>query len=137
VREQRVMRVVQLGLVANVGLALLKTIAGIGGHSPSLLADGINSTSDVAYYVIVAVFMRLARKPPDHEHPYGHNQFESIAALVVGFARGVQVVLQDGQILDTIIHSAAGQLQNYHKFVAAGGMLVFQTTLSYLSQPKT
>jgi len=54
-----------------------------------------------------------------------------VAALVVGFARGVQVVLQDGQILDTIIYSAAGQLQNFHQFVAAGGMLVFQTTLNF------
>jgi uncharacterized ion transporter superfamily protein YfcC len=54
-----------------------------------------------------------------------------VAALVVGFARGVQVVLQDGQILDTIIYSAANQLQNFHQFVAAGGMLVFQTTLNF------
>ena len=54
-----------------------------------------------------------------------------VAALVVGFARGVQVVLQDGQILDTIIYSAATQLQHYHQFVAAGGMLLFQTTLNF------
>ncbi len=54
-----------------------------------------------------------------------------VAALVVGFARGVQVVLQDGQILDTIIYSAATTLQNFHQFVAAGGMLVFQTTLNF------
>ena len=54
-----------------------------------------------------------------------------VAALVVGFARGVQVVLQDGQILDTIIHSAANQLQNFHQFIAAGGMLIFQTTLNF------
>ena len=54
-----------------------------------------------------------------------------VAALVVGFARGEQVVLQDGQILDTIIHSAATSLQQYHEFVAAGGMLVFQTTLNF------
>jgi uncharacterized ion transporter superfamily protein YfcC len=54
-----------------------------------------------------------------------------VAALVVGFARGVQVVLQDGQILDTIIYHAAGQLQNFHQFVAAGGVLVFQTTLNF------
>ena len=54
-----------------------------------------------------------------------------VAALVVGFARGVQVVLQDGQILDTIINSAATQLQDFHQFFAAGGMLVFQTTLNF------
>ncbi len=75
---------VRLGLYANIFLALLKTVAGILGHSSGLLADGINSTSDVVYYVAVMVFMRLARKPPDEEHPYGHGQFETIGALVVG-----------------------------------------------------
>ncbi len=75
---------VGLGLVANVLLAGLKTTIGIVAHSPALLADGVNSTSDVAYYIIVAVFMRLARKPADSEHPFGHSQLESIAALVVG-----------------------------------------------------
>jgi uncharacterized ion transporter superfamily protein YfcC len=54
-----------------------------------------------------------------------------VAALVVGFARGVQVVLQDGQILDTIINSAANNLQDLPKFVGAGGMLLFQTTLNF------
>lgn len=75
---------VNVGLGANALLALLKTAIGILGHSPALLADGINSTSDTAYYVVVRIFMHLARKPPDREHPYGHSQLESIAALVVG-----------------------------------------------------
>jgi len=75
---------VNLSLVANVLLAALKTAVGIIGHSPALLADGINSTSDVAYLVVVRVFMGLAGKPPDREHPFGHRQLESIAAVVVG-----------------------------------------------------
>jgi cation diffusion facilitator family transporter len=75
---------VNLGLAANVLLALLKTTIGIMGHSPALLADGVNSTSDVAYYIVVAVFMRLSRKPADREHPFGHSQLETIAALTVG-----------------------------------------------------
>lgn len=54
-----------------------------------------------------------------------------VAALVVGFAKGVQVVLVDGQILDTIINSAANNLQYFPKFIAAGGMLIFQTTLNF------
>jgi cation diffusion facilitator family transporter len=78
------MLAVNLGLAANVLLAGLKTSVGIIGHSPALLADGINSTADVAYYIVVAIFMRLAGKPPDEEHPYGHRQLESIAALLVG-----------------------------------------------------
>jgi cation diffusion facilitator family transporter len=75
---------VDVGLYSNVFLALLKTTVGIVGHSAALLADGINSTSDFVYYVAVKIFMRLSRMPPDDEHPYGHSQFETIAALVVG-----------------------------------------------------
>lgn len=83
-RQQRGFLAVNLGLGANILLATLKTVFGIFGHSPALLADGINSISDVAYYVVVSVFMRLSCKPADEEHPYGHNQLETIAALVVG-----------------------------------------------------
>jgi len=82
--ERRGILAVNLGLAANIFLAALKTAVGILGHSPALLAEGVNSTSDVAYYLVVSVFMRLARKPADHAHPYGHRQLESIAALVVG-----------------------------------------------------
>ncbi len=54
-----------------------------------------------------------------------------VAALVVGFARGIQVVLVDGQILDTVIHVAASSLQHFHSIVAAQGMLVFQSILNF------
>jgi cation diffusion facilitator family transporter len=77
-------RAVLTGFIANVILAGLKLSIGVLGHSPALLADGINSTSDIAYYVVVAVFMQLSAKPADDEHPYGHSQLESIGALIVG-----------------------------------------------------
>ena len=83
-RAEKSALAVKIGLGANILLSILKTGIGIIGHSPALLADGINSTSDVAYYLVVAVFMRLSRKPPDETHPYGHSQLESIASLVVG-----------------------------------------------------
>ncbi len=73
-----------VGFIANAVLAGLKLSIGVLGNSPSLLADGINSTSDIAYYVVVWVFMRLSAKPADDEHPYGHSQLESIGALIVG-----------------------------------------------------
>ncbi len=83
-RDRQSVLAVNLGLIANVILAAVKTAIGILGHSQALLADGINSTSDVAYYVVVRIFVALAQKPADEEHPYGHSQLESIAALVVG-----------------------------------------------------
>jgi len=75
---------VHVGLFANTFLALLKTGIGILANSPALLADGINSSSDTAYGIVVSIFMKVSRKPADKEHPYGHEQMESIAAVVVG-----------------------------------------------------
>lgn len=83
-RNRKSILAVTVGLMANAMLAALKTVIGIVGHSPALLADGINSTSDVAYGIVVSVFMRLSGKPPDDDHPYGHSQMETIAAVVVG-----------------------------------------------------
>jgi cation diffusion facilitator family transporter len=83
-RHRQSQVVVRLGLISNVFLAALKTAVGVLGHSPALVADGINSTVDVVYYLVVMVFMRLSRKPPDQAHPYGHSQLESIASLMVG-----------------------------------------------------
>jgi uncharacterized ion transporter superfamily protein YfcC len=53
-----------------------------------------------------------------------------VAALVVGFANGIRVVLEDGQILDSIIYASAGVLSHGHEIIAAEGMLVFQTVLN-------
>ncbi len=83
-RARKGQMVVNLGLAWNMLLAAGKTAMGIIGHSTALLSDGINSTSDVAYYIVVKIFMKLAGQPADPEHPYGHQQMESIAALTVG-----------------------------------------------------
>ncbi len=83
-RERAGIFAVNLGLAANTILAILKITMGTVGRSSALVADGINSTSDVAYCIIVRIFMGLAADPADEEHPYGHRQLESIAAMVVG-----------------------------------------------------
>jgi cation diffusion facilitator family transporter len=83
-RDKITDRTVNLGMVSNIMLSILKTAVGVFGHSPALLADGINSTSDVVYYIVVKIFMHQAKKPADSEHPFGHRQLESISAIVVG-----------------------------------------------------
>ena len=83
-RDCKSLWAVNLGLGINTLLSAVKTLFGVVSHSPALLAEGINSVSDVAYYVVASIFVRLANKPADNEHPYGHRQLESIASLVVG-----------------------------------------------------
>ncbi len=83
-RQRRSNRVVNLGLAANALLAVVKISAGIFGHSKALLADGINSFSDVVYLLFVKLLVRLSAQPADDEHPYGHHQLESVAAIIIG-----------------------------------------------------
>lgn len=64
-------------------LALIKGAAGILGHSRALLADGLHSFSDVLTSVVVLIGLRIAKRPPDKTHPYGHGKAESIAAKTV------------------------------------------------------
>lgn len=110
VRGKSTMVAVNVGLIANMFLAAIKTTIGIMGHSPALLADGINSTSDVAYGLVVAIFMRLSRKPADREHPFGHSQFESIAALVVGAFVMTTAVGIFWDAVNTIFDELSGQV---------------------------
>lgn len=76
-------RAINFALIANILLAILKTTVGIISKSSALLADGINSTSDIVYNIAVFIFVRSAQKPADDDHPYGHTQYESVGALVV------------------------------------------------------
>lgn len=99
-RERHSLLAVDLGLLANAVLAVAKVATGLLGRSPALLADGINSASDVVYYVVVRVFMVFARQPADDDHPYGHERLESIGAVVVGsfvVVTGLAVLADSGQ----------------------------------------
>src|ERR1700722_15267861 len=75
-----------LGIVINLALAMVKCVAGLVGHSFALLADGIESFLDVISSTVVYWGLRLAIKPPDKDHPYGHGKADPIAAAIVGVA---------------------------------------------------
>ena len=83
-RQRQAQRVINLGLTVNALLAIIKVLGGIIGHSKALLADGINSVSDVIYLCFVKLLVKLSGEPADEEHPYGHHQLETIAAVVIG-----------------------------------------------------
>ena len=80
----RGMKSTLLGIAVNLALALTKCTAGLLGHSFALVADGLESSADVLSGLVVYFGLRLAVKPPDADHPYGHGKAEPIAAVVVG-----------------------------------------------------
>ena len=74
------------GIGFNLVLALFKCTTGLIGHSFALIADGIESLSDVISSTVVYLGLRVAIKPPDEEHPYGYGKAEPVAAVIVGLA---------------------------------------------------
>lgn len=85
------------GAIINAFLAAVKIVAGIFGSSYALIADGIESSLDVLSSLVVFGGFKVALRPPDHEHPYGHGKAESLAALLVSgmlLAAGVVVAVQ-------------------------------------------
>jgi cation diffusion facilitator family transporter len=80
------MRSTLLGILVNLGLSAAKISAGAVGHSFALVADGLESGADVLSGLVVFFGLRIAIKPPDKDHPYGHGKAEPIAALCVGLS---------------------------------------------------
>src|SRR5438128_8908189 len=76
-------RVALLGLAINVLVATAKIAAGILGNAYVLIADGIESALDIAGSVVIWGGLKVAARPPDATHPYGHGKAEPIAAVVV------------------------------------------------------
>jgi len=77
------LRLSKIALLINVLLAAAKIIGGIVGNSYVLIADGIESTADIFSSVVVWGGLRLAVKPADEDHPYGHGKAESVASIIV------------------------------------------------------
>ena len=76
-------RLALLGLLANFVLAAAKISAGLLGSSFVLIADGIESALDIAGSAIIWGGLKVAARPPDATHPYGHGKAEPVAAVVV------------------------------------------------------
>jgi cation diffusion facilitator family transporter len=76
-------RLAVLGIVVNAVLALVKVSAGLIGNSYALIADGIESLLDIGGSVVIWGGLKVAARPPDATHPYGHGKAEPLAALVV------------------------------------------------------
>ena len=93
-----------VGIFCNVLLFAAKFLIGVLMHSISVMADGFNNLSDAASSIISFIGVKMAEKPADEEHPFGHGRIEYIAALVVAF-----LVIEVGL---SFLKSSIGKLKN-------------------------
>jgi cation diffusion facilitator family transporter len=92
-----------IGIVSSVVLATIKAVAGILGNSYALIADAIESTSDVFTSIIVLTGLRIAKKPADENHPYGHGKAEPLAGIFVASALFIAAIIIIVQSIHEII----------------------------------
>lgn len=105
-REKKIYKVTLTGTVVNALLIVLKFVAGVVGRSSAMVADAVHSLSDFVTDAIVLVFVRIAGKPRDKGHGYGHGKYETLATVIIGLilaAAGVGLMVNGvGQVLRSI-----------------------------------
>lgn len=111
-RFDKAVRVTWVGLFVNLGLTLFKLFAGIVGSSAAMVADAVHSLSDFLTDVVVIFGFKIARKPVDESHNYGHGKIETLSASLVG----LMLLLVAGQILyyglrKTVLFLEGGNLE--------------------------
>ena len=74
-----------VGIITNLILAALKLIAGILSFSIAIVADALNNLSDAGSSMISFVSFKIAAKPADKEHPFGHARIEYVSSMIVSF----------------------------------------------------
>lgn len=81
--EQTAIRTTYFSIFGNASLALIKGLAGFFGNSYALIADAMESTTDIFSSLLVLVGLKYAKKPADENHPYGHGKIEPLITFIV------------------------------------------------------
>ena len=81
--ERTAVRVSAVSIIGNAVLSAIKVLAGVFAASGAMISDGVHSLSDVFSSIIVIAGVKIASKDSDRSHPYGHERFECVAALVL------------------------------------------------------
>ena len=97
------MKVTNVCIVCNLILCLIKMVGGFAAGSNALVSDGINSAFDVVSGIIVIIGAKMAGKNPDKEHPYGHERFESVAAIILAVILFVTAVFVGHTAIEDLV----------------------------------
>jgi len=81
--EQTAIRTTYFSIIGNTSLAIIKGLAGFFGNSYALIADAIESTTDIFASLLVLLGFKYAKRPADENHPYGHGKIEPLITFMV------------------------------------------------------
>jgi len=109
-------------IVINLLLFVVKIVLGLSIRSVSLIADAVHTLADSGTSAVVIIGFKIARKPSDKEHPFGHGRMESVAALVVS----VLLFMAGAELLEKSIHAI---IKPHSSTAPTGVILVLLATI--------
>lgn len=90
------------GIIISLILAVIKALGGIFGNSYALIADAIESTTDVVTSGLLYIGLKWSSKPADKEHPYGHGKAEALIALGIALALVIAAIIIGAESIHNI-----------------------------------
>ncbi len=121
----------RISLLVNVLLFIAKIIGGVVGRSQALVADALNSLLDIVANIVVWLGIRIASKPPDKDHPYGHGNADNLAAVFVALVLFVTGGYIGREALHSIINKEFTQPTYLATIVAAGTIIIKEALYRY------
>ena len=126
------------GFVVNLLLVIVKLLAGIFGRSTAMVADGLHSLSDTVSDVFLILGFRIADKPPDKTHRYGHGKFETLITVLISLMillAGALIFWKSSQkIYSFLIQGNALIKPGFIAFVAAAISLIVKELLYQITR---
>lgn len=126
--EKVATKVTMVSIIGNLALSIFKLFAGILAHSGAMVSDAVHSASDVFSSIVVIIGVKFSSKDSDREHPYGHERFECVAAIILSV-----VLLITGLAigLDAIKNILGG---HYENLVVPGALALVAALVSIIAK---
>ena len=128
-------RVSLVSMITNVVLTLLKLAAGLIAHSGAMISDAVHSASDIFSGLIVLIGVKISSKEPDEQHPYGHERYECVAALLLsGILAAVGGMIGIGAVKDILKGGAQNEIPGVLALAAALISIVTKESLFWYTR---
>lgn len=133
VREKKIIKASRISIVGNAILSLLKIVVGIIAGSLAVVADGVDSASDIITSLITLYTAYIIGKPPDPKFPYGYSKADTIAtkilAFIIFFAGAQLAITSFSKLLNPIEEVMPSMFAIYIIIVSIGGKLLLAAYL--------
>lgn len=123
-----------IGVLTNLFLCAFKYFAGFVGHSAAMISDATHSASDMVSSAVVFFSMKMAKRPADKKHPYGHGGAEVVSTMMVGlilFAAGSYIIVS---ALEKILSGEPIEMPGVIALIASIVSIVTKLILSVLTK---